>query len=99
MVSFTENEVECSVCSTAIWRFDGRRLKKTEEYNEVDVRLNNESIMTVGVCSGHTEPTEAELDTITQKAHQGWLEEVERGVGEKSWVKDVGLNLRVVGLA
>ena len=88
---------ECSVCSVKIWEYNGVKLKKTDEYNEIDVALDNLSKMTIGVCSRHLKPSKLELQMITEKTHQGWLEEVALGVGDEEWVKNTGLNLKVVG--
>jgi hypothetical protein len=55
--------------------------------------------MKVGVCSKHTKPKKPELDIITKKNFQGWMEEIALGVGSEVWVKSVGKELRVTGLA
>lgn len=99
MINDMKIKKECAVCQRAIWEVVGTRLKKTSEYNEVNVRMNNLTTMTVGVCSEHTKPGKLELAMITEKAHQGWLEEVAFGVGEEQWVKEVGLQLEAVGVA
>lgn len=89
---------ECSVCSIKIWEHNGVKLKKTAQYNEIDVRLNDLSKMTIGVCSKHLKPRKLELDMMTEKAHQGWLEEVALGIGNEEWVRDKGLKLEIVGV-
>lgn len=99
MITEMKIKKECAVCPTKIWTVVGMKLKKSEEYNEVDVRLNNDSKMTVGVCSKHTKPKRLELEMITEKNMQGWLEEVAFGIGNEAWVKDQGINLKVVGVA
>lgn len=98
MVDMMKIKTECAVCPTKIWKFNGVKLKKTPEYNELDVKLNDLSNMTVGVCSQHLSPKKLELTTMTEKIHQGWLEEVALGVGEEQWVKEKGLKLEVVSL-
>jgi hypothetical protein len=92
---------ECSVCSTQIFDYDAKtgKLRKNDEYREVDVLLDNNSVMTTGVCTKHESPTNEELSIITEKVHKGWLEEVAYGIGNKAWVNNTGLNLNVVGLA
>lgn len=91
-------KTECSVCQTKIWEHNGIKLTKTPEYNELDVRLNDLSKMTVGVCSKHLKPKKLELDMMTEKTHQGWLEEVHLGIGDEDWVKNTGLKLKIVGI-
>lgn len=89
---------ECAVCATPIWQYDGIKRKKTEQYNEASVMLNNESRMTVGVCNSHKQLKQFDLPLITEKARQGWLEEVALGIGKKEWVNNVGLKLEAVGV-
>lgn len=93
-----KTKTECAVCPTKIWHYDGVRLKKTEEYNEIEVKLNILSKMTVGVCSKHLTPQKKDLKTMTNKIHQGWLEELALGIGNEQWVRDEGLKLQVVGV-
>ena len=99
MISEMKTKKECGVCQTRIWEVRGEKLRKTSEYGEIDVLLSNDSKMTVGVCSKHHEPKDLELAIITEKTHQGWLEEVAFGIGNKKWVKEVGVNLTAVGIA
>jgi hypothetical protein len=99
MIGLMNIKTECTVCDTKIWENDGQKLKKSPEYNEVDVMLNDSSKMKVGVCSKHTKPKKPELDIITKKNFQGWMEEIALGVGSEVWVKSVGKELRVTGLA
>jgi len=97
----TENfriKTECAVCPTKIWRLEGTRLKKTEEYHEIKVRLNDLSNMTVGVCSKHIKLDKTGLTLMTEKIHQGWLEEVALGIGNEGWVRNKGTSLEVVGV-
>lgn len=91
-------KTECAVCSTKIWAYDGFKLKKTDEYNEATVKLNNLSNMAVGVCGRHSKLKKSDLPIITEKNHQGWLEEVALGIGKKEWVNEVGSKLRAVGI-
>lgn len=90
-------KTECSVCPTKIWYFNGAKLKKTNEYHEVDVIMNDGSSMTTGVCSKHTNPKKLEITMMTEKLHQGWLEEVAFGIGNEEWVRDKGMSLAVTG--
>lgn len=95
-----KNKRECGVCSTAIFDYDSTtgKLKKSSEYNEVDVKMSDKSVMTLGVCSKHTELAETDYSLITKKVHDGWREEVAYGIGNKAWVEKTGLNLTVVGV-
>ena len=90
---------ECVLCTTNIWDSHKGRLKKNSEYGEIRVRLDNGSVMTVGVCENHREPTSKELPLIMAKVHGGWMEEVSFGIGNESWVKDVGLKLTALEYA
>lgn len=98
MIELMKIKRECAVCPTKIWEVTGEKLRKTPEYNEVDVRLDNLSKMTVGVCSKHLKPKKSDLDIMTEKSHQGWLEEVAFGIGNEDWVKNTGLKLKVTGV-
>lgn len=89
---------QCSVCETPIWYFDGVKIRKTDEYREATVSLNDGSKMTIGVCRNHFQPSKEDFDKITEKTHQGWLEEVAFGVGKPDWVKQVGMKLKVTGV-
>jgi len=91
---------ECSVCTTVIFDWDPKtdKLRTNEEYNEVEVELNDRSRMRTGVCSKHTALSKKDLPTITEKTHKGWLEEVAYGIGNAEWVKHKGLSLEVVGI-
>lgn len=91
-------KLECGVCTTPIWHRVGGKLKRTPEYNEVIVNLSNLSKMSVGVCSKHTKPTKLELNMITEKTQQGWLEEVASGEGNEDWVRNCGVHLKAVSL-
>lgn len=97
MLENTKIKQQCGVCDRAIWEYNGVKLKKTPEYNQIDVDLNNGTRMTVGVCSNHTKPKKMELKIMTEKMHQGWLEEVAFGIGNEEWVNQVGTKLQVVG--
>lgn len=99
MINLMKQKQECLVCPTQIWATQGMKLKKTPEYNEVDVLLDNDSKMTAGVCSKHTKPKDLELKIMTEKTRQGWLEEVAFGVGNEEWVQTVGIKLNIVGVA
>lgn len=92
-----KTKLECSICPAKIW--DGeKKLKKTAEYNEIDVKLDNGSKMTIGVCSEHIKPKKAELKKMEEKNRLGWQEEVDLGIGNEAWVKE-GLKLQIVGIA
>lgn len=99
MIDLMKIKTECSICPTKIWEYNGAKLKKTSEYNEAIVKLNNLSNMKIGVCSKHLKPKKAELDMITEKNMQGWLEEVALGIGNKQWLMDIGSKLKVVEVA
>ena len=98
MVEHTKIKNQCSVCETRIWEYDGVKIKKTPEYHETDVALNNGTLMTTGVCSKHTRPKGVDFAIMTEKMHQGWLEEVAFGIGNKQWVDSVGMKLEVTGV-
>src|SRR3990167_7167012 len=98
MIESLEIKIQCAVCPTRIWEVSGMRLKKTPEYHEIDVRLNNSSKMTVGVCSQHLKPKKLELAMMTEKIHQGWLEELAFGLGNEEWVRTEGTILKVTGV-
>jgi len=95
-----KNKRECGVCNIAIFDYDSKTgtLKKSDEYNEIDVKMSDKSVMTLGVCSKHTKLEEGDYSTITKKVHDGWREEVAYGIGNKAWVEKTGLNLAVVGV-
>lgn len=95
-----KNKRECGVCSTAIFEYDSKtgKLRKSAAYNEVDVMMSDKSVMTLGVCLNHTKLAETDMPVITKKVHDGWLEEVAYGIGNKAWVNKTGLNLAVVGV-
>lgn len=99
MITEMKITLECGVCATPIRERVGKKVKKTSEYREIVVNLNNLSRMSVGVCSKHTSPTKLELDMITQKVRQGWMEEVALGVGNREWVESRGVNIKAVSLA
>lgn len=98
MIELMKQKQECGLCQTKIWEVVGEKLKKTDEYNEVDVQLDNQSKMTVGVCRRHVKPKQSDLPIMTEKAHQGWLEELAFGVGNKEWVDSVGLKINIIGV-
>lgn len=91
---------ECILCPTKIREYDELlgKLKKTAEYNEITVKLNDLSNMKVAVCSKHLKPKKTELDKITEKTQKGWLEELALGIGNKQWVMNIGSKLKVVSL-
>lgn len=88
---------QCAVCPTTIREAVNGKIKKNHEYNVIDVELNIGSLMAVGVCSKHTQPTTKELSTMDDKIHRGWDEEVAIGVGNKEWVEQVAPKLVIVG--
>lgn len=90
-------KTECSVCPTKIWEYSGIKFKKTSEYHEADVKMSDLSTMTIGVCSRHRKLKKSDYPIVTEKTHQGWLEEVAFGIGHDSWVKNKGIHLKVVG--
>lgn len=90
---------ECVLCPTEIWSSHNGRLKKNDEYGEARVRLDNGSIMTVGVCTKHREVKVSELPLIMAKVQQGWTEEVAFGIGNEAWVQNVGMKLTALELA
>lgn len=89
---------ECAVCETKIRVIEDGRLIKTEDYNEIELKLNTLSFITVGVCSKHTKPKKDELVQIEKKVKLGWQEEIERGIGNPEWVKNTGMHLKIVGI-
>lgn len=91
-------KAECAACPVKIWEIVDSKFKKTKEYNEIDVKLNDLSKMTVGVCPKHLKPRKLDLQIMTEKIHQGWLEEIAFDIGNKEWVKNTGLNLEIVGV-
>lgn len=91
-------KTQCAICPINIWEYTGVKMKKTSEYNEIEVRLNDLSKMKVGVCSKHLKPKKMELDMMTEKNMQGWLEELALGIGDKDWVQNVGSKLKAVSL-
>lgn len=91
-------KAECIACETPIHTKSGRKWKKGPEYNERRVNLNDGSQMTIGVCKQHlTQPLE--LNSITKKAHEGWLEEIKLGIGNTEWIQKIGLKLKITGVA
>ena len=93
-----KTKLECSVCDTRIWEPGVTGYKKSAEYNEVIVKLNDLSKMTIGVCSKHKEPTKSDLDKMTLKTLDGWLEEVANGIGNQEWVTNIGSKIKIVGV-
>lgn len=91
-------KLECSVCDTPIWEKDVQGYKKSSEYNEIVVKLNDLSNMKIGVCSKHINPNKKDLKKMTQKTLDGWLEEVALGMGNKEWVNNIGSKLIIVGV-
>lgn len=89
---------ECGICETPIRKIELGKLVKTDEYHEVDVKLNTLSFMTVGVCSKHKNPKKEDFIKMEHKAKLGWQEEVERGIGNKEWLHETGMNLKIVGV-
>lgn len=91
---------ECAICDTKIREFDvlKNKLKKTPEYNEITVKLNDLSNMKVAVCSKHLKPNKLQLATIMDKTQKGWLEELALGIGNKQWVMNIGSKLKVISL-
>lgn len=98
MIELMKQKQECGLCQTKIWEVAGEKLRKTDEYNEVDVQLDNQSKMTVGVCSRHAKPKDKDLPIMTEKIHQGWLEELAFGVGNTDWVNQIGLKINIIGV-
>ncbi len=98
MIELMKQKQECGLCQTKIWEVAGEKLRKTDEYNEVDVQLDNQSRMTVGVCHAHSTVKEEDLSIMTEKIHQGWLEELAFGIGNESWVKNTGLKINIIGV-
>lgn len=94
----TKIKKECLVCPVNIWEYNGVKLKKTPEYNETHVKLNNGSKMKIGVCSQHISPKKKDYPVMTEKNRQGWLEELALGIGNKKWVMEHGSKLEVIGV-
>lgn len=92
-------KMSCGVCDTRIWRLVDEKMRKTDEYHEVDVKLDNGSKMTVGVCSRHTKLDGLGLRLMTERLHDGWKEELAFGLGNEEWVREVGDKLIVSGVA
>lgn len=91
-------KTECSLCPTKIWEYNGIKLKKTSEYHEATVKMDNLSQMKIGVCAAHSKIKKSDLPIIEAKTKQGWLEEVALGIGNEDWVKKTGSKLKVVGV-
>lgn len=90
-------KTECALCPQKIWEYNGIKFRKTEEYNETEVKLNDLSTMVVGVCSAHIKLKKSDYPLVTEKMHQGWLEELAFGIGHDEWIKTKGMQLEVVG--
>lgn len=99
MVQNFRVKLECAVCPTRIWDSTGTHLKKTGEYNEVDVRLSDGTLMTTGVCSEHVALKGGDLLKMTEKMRKGWLEEVALNIGDGGWVHGKGVKLVVEAVA
>lgn len=97
MLEHLKVKTECAACDTPIWAYNGIKLKKTDNYQEIDVDVSDGSKMRVGVCPRHTAPKKLDLQVMTEKIHQGWLEEVAFGIGNKEWVEAKGLHLEITG--
>lgn len=98
MIENLKTKTECAICPVKLWEVKGMKLKKTKEYNEIDVQLSDLSRMTIGVCSKHLKPKKLDLKIMTEKNRQGWLEEVAFGIGSEDWVKNYGLKLKITGV-
>lgn len=93
-----KTKAECMACPTKIWQNINGKYKKNDEYHEVDMRLDNNTVMTIGVCAKHQQIDLSDLPHINQKLQQGWLEEVALGIADEAWVKDKANNLTVIGV-
>lgn len=89
---------ECSLCETKIREFVNGKIRKTEEYNEIDLKINDGSNMTTAVCSKHTKPRTLDFPKIMRKIQAGWQEEVDHGLGNKEWVETIGSKIIITGL-
>lgn len=87
---------ECTLCETQTKHVVDGKLKNTEEYNEVFLKLNNGSKMKVAVCNKHKDPKDEDYPKVMDKVRMGWAEEVAFGVGNEDWVKTIGKQLEIV---
>jgi hypothetical protein len=99
MIGQMKYKRECAVCPTEVHKVVNGKLRKSDEYHEVNLKLSDLYVMKVAVCSQHTEPTKDQLAVISNKVKQGWMEEVAFGIGNEDWVKNVGLKIEVTGVA
>jgi len=57
MVEQMRLKQECAVCPVKVHQVVNGKLRRTDEYKEIDLKMSDLSVMRVAVCSQHTDPT------------------------------------------